>query len=360
MAALGLVALVLAAGSVRGDDATRQKIVKFFEGWYSYLPGSQVVAAESRQVVLPGLETFQVERRNQSKARESSFVFYDRAKDEIFVGDVLHDPERAAAKRPFEASRDLPLLQASLQDAFGVPVAITVESGSRGALKPIRVSIREEKDAAAVRHGFVSEDGASALLGEFQPASESAAAFRERLLQERPGIRTGSGRFAVTEFLDFQCERCRRRTPEVRRTVEESGGTVEVRMLPLVKQHGAAFAAAEFGAALAEVSPELYGKYEQAIFSRESIDAVAARELAVDVADSAGARDRFEAALSSGKARQRVLADVELAMRVGVSGTPMFISRGALVAGERWIVEGYLWQTGQIARPKTVSPPAAR
>jgi len=360
MALFAISALVFVAASARGDEATRQKIAKYFEGWYSYLPGSEVVASESRQVVLPGLETFQVERRNQSKARESNFAFYDRAKDEVFVGDVLHDPERAAAKRPFEPSRDLPPLQAALHEAFGVPVAITVESGSRGALKPIRIALREEKDAPAVRHGFVSEDGATALLGEFQPASEGAAAFRERLLKERPGIRTGSGRFVLTEFLDFQCERCRRRTPEVRRTVEESGGTVEVRMLPLVKQHAAAFAAAEFGAALAEVSPELYGKYEQAVFSRESIDAAAARELAGDVADAAGARDRFEAALSSGKARQRVLADVELAMRVGVSGTPMFISRGALVAGERWIIEGYLWQTGQIARPKTASPPAAR
>jgi len=360
MAALGLVALLSAAGSARGDEATRQKIVKYFDGWYSYLPGSQVAAVESRQVVLPGLETFQVERRHDSRTRESSFVFYDRAKDEVFVGDVLHDPDRAAAKRPFEPSKDLPPLQAALRDAFGVPVAITVESGSRGALKPIRIALREEKDAITVRHGFVSEDGATALLGEFQPASESAAAFRERLLQERPGIRTGSGRFAVTEFLDFQCERCRRRTPEVRRTVEESGGTVEARMLPLVKQHGAAFAAAEFGAALAEISPELYGKYEQGVFARESIDAADARELAGDVADAAGARDRFEAALTSGKGRQRVLADVELAMRLGVSGTPMFISRGALVAGERWIVEGYLWQTGQIARPKTASPPAAK
>ena len=345
----------------RADESTRQKIARYFDGWYSYLPGSQVVAAEIRDVALPGLETYRVERKSQSKThQESNIVFYDRARDEMFVGDVLHDPDRAAAKRPFDAGRDLPPLQASLRDAFGVPVAITVEGNPRGALKPIRVALREEKDAVAIRRGFVSEDGATALLGEFQPASETAAAFRERLLNERPGIRTRSGRFSVTEFLDFQCERCRRRTPEVRRTVEDSGGAVEVRLLPLVKQHEAAFVAAELGAALAELSPELYAKYEKAVFSRETIDAAAARELATDVAESAGVRDRFEAALSQGKGRDRVVHDVELAMRLGVSGTPAFLNRGVLVSGERWVIEGYLWQTGQAARPRNAATPIPR
>ena len=360
LALLTLFGIALSGADARADEATRQKIARYFEGWYPYLPGSQVVAAESREMSLPGLETYRVERRAASKIRESNVAFYDRAKDELFVGDVLHDPDRASARRPFEASRDLPPLQASLRDAFGVPVAITVDGGGRGELKPIRVALREDKDAVAIRRGYVTEDGATALLGEFQPASESPAAFRERLLKEHPGIRTGTGKFVVTEFLDFQCERCRRRTPEVRRTTEESGGTVEARMLPLVKQHEAAFAAAEAGAALAEVSPELYAKYEQAVFSRESVDAAAARELARDVAEAAGARDKFEAALSSGQGRQRVVADVELAMRLGVSGTPAFVSRGALIPGERWIVESYLWQTGQIARPKTGAKPAAR
>jgi hypothetical protein len=359
-ALLALAAALFSCCVARADDATRLKVARYFEGWYPYLPGSQVAAVEAREIALPGLETYRVERQAGSKARESNYVFYDRARDEIFVGDVLHDPERAAAKRPFDGARDLPPLQASLREAFGVPVAITLEPRARGELRPIRVSMQEEKDAIAVRHGFVTENGATALLGEFQPLSESPAAFRERLLRQRPGIRTGSGRFSVTEFLDFQCERCRRRTPEVRRTVEESGGTVEVRLLPIVKQHEAAFVAAELAAALADVSPQLYAKYEQGVFARESIDAAAARELARDVADSAGAREKFEAALSSGRARRRVAEDLELAMRLGVSGTPTFVSRGTLVPGERWIVEGYLWQTGQIARPKASSPPPAR
>jgi protein-disulfide isomerase len=47
---------------------------------------------------------------------------------------------------------------------------------------------------------------------------------------------------------------------------------------------------------------------------------------------------------------ERVLRDIELAMRLGVSGTPAFVARGALIPGERWWIEDYLWQAGQIRR----------
>jgi hypothetical protein len=348
---LGLILAAAFSPPAGAGEAARQKIARYFEGWYPYRPGTQVTATPTREVALAGLETYRVERRSASNTRQESNVsFYDHARDELFVGDVLHDPARSGARRRLEPARDLPPLQASLSEAFGVPVAITLEGDARGALRPIRIAMREEKDVVAVRRGFLSEDGATALLGEFHPASGSAAEFRERLLKERPGIRTGPGRFSVTEFLDFECPRCRRRTPEVRRTVEASGGAVEVRLLPLVQQHPGSFAVAELGAALAEVDPALYRKYEEALFGRGDATPAAARELASDVSESANARERFEAALAQGKGRERVVRDVELAMRLGVSGTPSFVSRGVAVPGERWVVEGYLWQTGQIAR----------
>ena len=113
--------------------------------------------------------------------------------------------------------------------------------------------------------------------------------------------------------MDFQCDRCRVRTPDVRRLVLEKGGTVEIRFLPLVKQHAWAFAAAESAAALAAVKPELYRKYEESVFARsEGMSIAAARELATDIAAAAGAGEAYAAEIASGRARGRVLSDISL------------------------------------------------
>jgi protein-disulfide isomerase len=206
------------------------------------------------------------------------------------------------------------------------------------------------------------------MLGEFHPLSENPAAFREKLLGQSTGVRGEAGSptrqsrsgdgapFTVTEFLDFQCERCRVRTPDVRRLVAEKCGTVEIRFLPLVRQHPCAFAAAESAAALADVRPELYDRYEESVFARtEGMNAAAARELAADIADAAGAREAYNAEIASGRARDRVLRDISLAQRLGVMGTPSFLFRGTLLPGEKGALEDYLFASlpaaGRTATP---------
>jgi protein-disulfide isomerase len=204
----------------------------------------------------------------------------------------------------------------------------------------------------------VSGDGATLMLGEFRPSSESPTAFREKLLGESAGVRVEPGRFTVTEFMDFQCDRCRVRTPEVRRVVLEKGGSVEIRFLPLVKQHAWSFAAAESAAALAGVKPELYRRYEETVFARaEGMSAASARELASDIAAAAGAGEAFAAEIASDRARGRVLRDISLAMRLGVMATPSFLYRGTLLPGEKGLFEDYLWQSLP-APPRTTPAPA--
>jgi hypothetical protein len=254
----------------------------------------------------------------------------------------------------------VPDMEAALRDLFGLPVRVELRSPPRGALRPLTVSVREDKeqDAFATRTGFVSGDGATLMLGEFRPASESPTAFREKLLGESAGVRVETGRFTVTEFMDFQCDRCRVRTPDVRRVVLEKGGTVEIRFLPLVKMHDWAFAAAESAAALAGVKPELYRRYEESVFARaEGMSIAAARELASDIAGAAGAGEAFAAEIASGRARGRVLRDISLAMRLGVMATPSFLYRGTLLPGERGQFEDYLWQSLP-APPRTTPAPA--
>jgi hypothetical protein len=340
--------------------SAREKIAAYFRGWYAHIPGSEVAVNATREVVLAGLEAWRVERKSSSKAhQESNVVLYDAAAGEIFVGDVFQDPERAKGGRPFDAGRDLPDMEAALRGLFGLPVRVELQSPPRGALRPLTVSVREDKDgnAFATRAGFVSSDGSTLMLGEFHPLSESPTAFREKLLGQSAGVRVEPGRFTVTEFMDFQCDRCRVRTPDVRRAVLEKGGTVEIRFLPLVKMHDWAFAAAESAAALAGVKPELYRRYEESVFARaEGMSVAASRELASDIADAAGVREAFAAEIASGRARGRVLRDIGLAMRLGIVATPAFLYRGTLLPGERGLIEDYLWQSLPAPARSTPAP----
>jgi hypothetical protein len=339
-----------------------EQLASFFRGWYARIPGSEIVVTPTRDVAVPGLEAYRVERRSGSKSyQESNVVLYDSATREIFVGDAFQDPGRADGRRMFDAGSDLPKMEIALREAFGLPVKVEVQTPARGALKPLKVLVSQEKDGGALasRAGFVSNDGSTLMLGEFHPLAENPAAFREELLGQSAGVRGEPvSRFTVTEFLDFQCERCRVRTPDVRRLVAEKGGTVEIRFLPLVRQHAWAFAAAESAAALAGVGLEHYHRYEESAFARaEGMNAASARELAADIADAAGAREAYNAEIASGRARGRVLRDISLAQRLGVTGTPSFLFRGTLLPGEKGVLEDYLFASLPAAGRTAVPAP---
>ncbi|MDQ5833078.1 MAG: thioredoxin domain-containing protein, partial [Actinomycetota bacterium] len=301
--------LAAAVPPLRADEDTRNRLIRFFGGWYSWFPNTAILVKETTEVEIPGFETYRVQRRTESKAhQESKVALFDLARDEVFVGQVLHDSARRVAKRPFDPDVDLPTIEGSLTSAYGLPVKVRLENRPRGAVRPLLISIRHVESAIVTVPGFVSEDGATLLLGEFHPLSSEAQAVRKRLIAERPGIRPSSAEFYVTEFIDFQCERCRVRAPEVKSAALEAGGAVEVRFFPLTRVHDWAFAAAEVGAALGNVDPALYSKFEEALFARAAtMSAEAARGLASDVAESAGVKAAFQKEQSSGRARERVV-----------------------------------------------------
>lgn len=342
LAALVLGCLVAPFAS--GDELTRKRLIRYFGEWYSWYPNSLIRVTESKEVALAGFETYRIQRSCESKAhQESNVVLFDRTRDEIFVGEVFSDDIRRFAKKAFNPAKELPNMEASLTEAYGLPVKVKAEGAPRGLLLPLVITIRQADSAFVSIPGFVSEDGAAILLGEFHPLAAEASAFRRRLIQESEGVRTEAADFYVTEFLDFQCERCRVRAPEVKKSVTARGGGVEVRFLPLTKVHDWAFAAAESAAALANVRPILYGTYEEALVARaQGMNAKAAKELAVDIAEAAGRKAEFELEISSGRARQRVLRDIFLAVRLGISATPAFVHEGNFVSGEKDLFETYL------------------
>ncbi|MCA1580564.1 MAG: DsbA family protein [Acidobacteria bacterium] len=340
-----LSGLCLAAPLWAAPASVVERLTAYFADWYAAVPGTHVAVSPARDVTVAGFSAFRVERVAEAGGtarvrEESSVTLYDSVKDQVFLGEVLHDASRAAARHPFDAGSDLPVIRASLQEAFGVAVRIDGPAPGTGPLLPMTLFLRQDQDAFAARPGFISADGATLLLGEFRPVGEGAARWRRALLSDRPGIRPDRGSFYVAEFLDFQCERCRLRAPEVRLAVARSGGALDVHFLPLVQAHDWAFAAAESAAGLAAADPALYARYQEMIFERpQGMTAASARQLAADVAEGAGAVESFRAEVVSHRARDRVLHDIELALRLGIHGTPAFVLDGRLVPGERGLLE---------------------
>jgi predicted DsbA family dithiol-disulfide isomerase len=72
------------------------------------------------------------------------------------------------------------------------------------------------------------------------------------------------------------------------------------------------------------------------------MDGAAARQLASDIAEGAGKGEEYAGSIANGRARSRVLADIELAMRLGIYATPCFLHRGTLVSGEEDLLETLL------------------
>jgi len=334
---------VFCALCASADDAAKARVARYFTQWYSVCPGTKVTVTAMPEVVIPGYDAYRAERACELKNRnESGITLVDKAGKEIFVGQVLHDDTRR--DRPFVAATDLPVFRGALQDMFGLPVNLALGQGQRGSLVPLVVRILEAPNAVASVGGFASQDGASILVGEFFPLDVEPNVTRAKLLAA-PGPPPAAKKsiFSVTAFIDFQCERCRVRTPQVRTFAWAHGGEVQVRFLPLVKIHNWAFAAAECAAALAAVSPPLYAKYEEAIFPRAGdMNETSARDVANDVAQAAGVGDAYVAELSSGRARKRVLDDIELGLRLGLNGTPVFFYRGAWLSSEPELAENYI------------------
>jgi protein-disulfide isomerase len=340
-ALLAILTLLLPAAG-RADEATRQKVGRFFSAWYSVCPGNKVAVTEARDIAVPGYEAYKADRDCELKNRnESNVTLVDASHREIFVGQVLHDDSRK--NRPFSPAADLPAIKGVLQQEYGLPIGIGTKGAPRGALVPIEVRIQEAPNALATLRGFVSQDGASILLGEFFPLDVAPEVTRAKLLADGASPAAKKPLFTVTAFIDFQCEKCRVRTPQIRDYAFTHGGRLETRLLPLVKIHDWSFAAAECAAALAAVQPALEDNYERAMFPKAaSMNAQAARDTAADVAEAAGVKTAFEQEIASGRARDRVIADIDLALRLGINGTPQFFFRGAWLTSEPELVEHYI------------------
>lgn len=174
------------------------------------------------------------------------------------------------------------------------------------------------------------------LRQQMAPSTAEAAVPVTKVQDWRPlsqvGNRMGPAqpRLTIVEFSDFQCPFCaqaaealagvRERHPDV---------TVVYRHLPL-PSHPHAFAAAVASECAAEQGR--FQAYHDHLFQHQDSIGVTALDV---VAQRTGVPDldRFRACLGEDGPRNRVNRDRATAIRLGVNGTPAFITNGKMFSG---------------------------
>jgi protein-disulfide isomerase len=146
----------------------------------------------------------------------------------------------------------------------------------------------------------------------------------------------------VIEFADFQCPFCAKASEQIHRLAEEHPGrlAIEYHHLPIAAHPFArrAALAAECAAAQGRFEPFYYLVFgNQTKLGKWSWNEFAKRAGVTNVT-------AFDTCLKSERFGQQVDADAEAADRLGVGGTPAWISNDSIFAGapslkqlERWI-----------------------
>jgi protein-disulfide isomerase len=130
----------------------------------------------------------------------------------------------------------------------------------------------------------------------------------------------------IVEFTDFQCPSCGRTQPIIEDVLKEYGDRVRlvVRDFPLVDMHQFAEKAAEAAEAAREQGK--YWEYTAILFKNQTALEVPklkeyASQLGLD-------RAKFDAALDSGKFRDKVAHDMREGEKLGITGTPTVFING--------------------------------
>ena len=66
-----LLAICASAAAARGDQETRDRLSLYFREWFSVCPGTRVTVEVDRELTIPGLGAYKVERHCELKTREA-------------------------------------------------------------------------------------------------------------------------------------------------------------------------------------------------------------------------------------------------------------------------------------------------
>ncbi|WP_017589281.1 DsbA family protein [Nocardiopsis ganjiahuensis] len=186
---------------------------------------------------------------------------------------------------------------------------------------------RNDETSAAEGSAAPTTPGSSP---EEQPTAPAEVLVRDdsRYLDQVEGARV-----TVVEFLDFECEACRAQYPVMEQIREDYDGRIDtvIRYFPLPGHHnsGPAAAAVEAAAqqdALDEMYQRMFetqGEWGGSQEDRSDVFVGFAEDLGLDT-------DEFVETMEAAETRERVQADFDDGLALGVQGTPTIYVNGRL------------------------------
>ncbi|MEN9577163.1 MAG: hypothetical protein RJA70_172 [Pseudomonadota bacterium] len=147
-----------------------------------------------------------------------------------------------------------------------------------------------------------------------------------------------NGKIVIQEFSDFECPYCSRVKPTLTQILAENSDVKVVwRHMPLPFHKNAKLASEAAHEAFIQKGNDVFWKFHDKLFenqkamTREDLDKYA-KEFGLDMT-------KFKKALDEGKHTKFVEADMEVASKAGVRGTPAFTVNGYFISGAQPITE---------------------
>ena len=199
-------------------------------------------------------------------------------------------------------------------------------NGEYEKLKPQIMQYLAQQESRRAEGAFADQLRKSAAIQVALPEPEPPT--YNIAIDDQP-MRGGQGAtVTVVEFTDFQCPSCAKSQPVLEAIAAEFGDKIKlvVRDFPL-EQHTFAFKAAEAAEAAREQGK--YWEYIALLFRNQSaLEVPKLKEYATQVGLD---RQKFDAALDSGKFTEKVRRDLMDGMKVGVNSTPTVFINGRRV-----------------------------
>jgi protein-disulfide isomerase len=170
-------------------------------------------------------------------------------------------------------------------------------------------------------------------------------------IEKSPSRGPSSGKMTVVEFSNFQCPFCVKSWKRMKDLLEKNPQEIRYmfKHFPLQPQ-GKSFELSEMVAATQEISDEAFWAVHDFFFSDEG-QAFMGKETGIlkqkieEILKGKGYDEKvFQTALETGKGKKRVVEDMALGNKIGVTGTPTMIINGDFVGSSLTdkMIEQYL------------------
>ena len=192
-----------------------------------------------------------------------------------------------------------------------------------------RLKIAQAKVKAGVPRTKVYDELMKGAKGPPKPEKRDVAAPGKN----NPFKGAANAKIVIQEFSDFECPFCSRVNPTIKKIMEEYAGQVKVvwRSMPLPFHKNAKLASEAAHEAFVQQGNSAFWKYHDLLFKnqralqRDSLEKYA-EEVGLDMA-------KFKKALDDRTHQKQVEADMAVAKKAGVSGTPAFTVNGYFLSG---------------------------